>query len=49
MRGSLLLILVTVSVHILVHSLIQKVSAFSMVGSVPGPGDNTVNKTKVLL
>ena len=36
-------------VRILVHSLTQKVSALSVVGSVPGAGDNTVNKTKVLL
>lgn len=44
------LILVTVTVvRVLVHSLVQKVSAFSVVGSVPGAGDNTVNKTKALL
>ena len=35
--------------RVLVHSLVQKVSAFSVVGSVPGAGDNTVNKTKALL
>lgn len=50
MIGSLFLILVIVTVvRILVHSLTQKVSALSVVGSVPGAGDNTVNKTKVLL
>ena len=50
MRGSLLLISVTVTVvRILIHSLIQECSACSVVGSVPGAGDNTVNKTKVLV
>ena len=50
MIGSLFLILVIVTVvRTLVHSLTQKVSALFVVGSVPGAGDNTVNKTKVLL